>query len=196
MSDNIITPDAAGSGWEADTAATVEPSTPPSVTPAAMPQKVAPPASAPQDDADDQGDDDLDLTPHDLDKQRRLRNEARNLRERAKTAEGELETLRTVVDGLRLGEVERLAAAELHDARDLLDRHQLGDFLDEGGHVDPAKVSTAARALIGERPHTAAPPVVTAPPTDRPIDGLIPGASPQRQPQSTTWAGALGPLVR
>jgi hypothetical protein len=187
----------AADGWQADDAAPVEPSKPPN--PAAMPQRITPPAPAQaeaEDDADDQGDDDLDLSPHDLDKQRRLRNEARNLRERAKTAEAERDGLRAVVDNVRRGEVERLAAAELRDVRDLLDRHQLGDFLDEGGNVDPARVTAAARALIGERPHMAAPPVVTAPPTNRPIEGLTPGASPQRKPDETTWASALGPLVR
>jgi hypothetical protein len=197
VSDNMIDT-TTGDGWQADDAAPVEPSTTPS--PAAMPQRITPPAPAQaQDDADDQGegDDGDDLTPHDLDKQRQLRNEARNMRKRAKAAEGELDTLRSVVDGLRRGEVERLAAAELNDARDLLDRHELGDFLDEGGNVDPGKVSAAARVLVDERPHMAAPPVVTAPPTNRPIEGLTPGASPQRKAQeATTWAGALGPLVR
>lgn len=104
----------------------------------------------------------------------------------------ELEQLRGVVDNLRRGEVERLAAAELRDARDLLDRHQVGDFLDEDGYVDPARVSKAAHALISERPHMAAEPVITRPPTDRPLEGLRPGASPAPQSAGVTWKGAIG----
>lgn len=185
MSDTIET---TSGGWQADDSpAGVETTTPPS--PALMPQQ-RPQAQAPDDD---RGDDADDFT--DLHAARKIRSENRSLRLRMRDAETERDGLRSVVDNLRRSEVERLAAAELHDARDLLDRHELDDFLDEGGHVDPARVRAAAGALIGERPHLAAPPVVTKPPTDRPIEGLIPGGSPVRKPESTTWYSAMRPII-
>lgn len=180
------------SGWSSDDAAAPPMASP---SPAAMPQRLAP-APDEQPSAADDGDLDFDdPTPHDIEKQRRLRNEARNLRERAKAAEGERDALRAVVDGIRASEVARLAAAELVDARDLTDRHDLEYFLDEAGNVDPAKVTDAAQALIADRPHVAAPPIVTAPPSDRPLEGLHAGASPQRPPTATTWKSALGSLI-
>ncbi|KDF01934.1 hypothetical protein Y900_024145 [Mycolicibacterium aromaticivorans JS19b1 = JCM 16368] len=180
-------------GFEADDTP-VTPPAPPS--PAGMPRQITQEQQAAADDdldLDDEPDDDNSLDPDR--RLRRARNEARNLRGRLRDTETERDALTAVVDGLRRSEVQRLAAAELADARDLLDRHAVADFLDEAGHVDPAKVSAAARALIADRPHTAAPPVVTAPPTNRPLESLRPGASPEMQPQETTWASALRPLV-
>ena len=183
--------DATAGGWQTDGPAPAEPTTPPSVTPSMMPQQrpeaPATSAVAPEGDEHDDADDFTDLHAA-----RKIRSENKNLRGRLRDAESERDGLQAVVDGFRRGEVERLAAAELHDARDLLDRHEVGEFLDESGNVDPGKVSAAARALTTERPHMAAPPVVTAPPTDRPIEGLTPGASPQRTPQETTWHSFLG----
>lgn len=174
------------SGFQPDDAPAATP------TPAAMPLQL-PQAAAVADDIDEG---DLDGDDFDPDRRvRRARNEARGLRGRLRDTEAERDGLLAVVDGLRRGEVERLAATELVDARDLLDRHAVAEFLDEAGRVDPAKVSTAAKALIADRPHVAAPPVVTVPPTNRPLESLKPGGSPQRQPEPTTWQSALGGLV-
>lgn len=193
MSDHIDT----GAGWQADDSPADSPAeASPPASPAMMPaQRPEPsqPAPEPQQAPADEGD---DSTAHDLHKARQIRSENHNLRTRLRDTEAERDGLRAVADGLRRGEVERLAAAELQDARDLLDRHDVSEFLDDSGHVDPAKVSAAARALIADRPHTAAPPVVTAPPSNRPIESLTAGASPTRKPDATTWHGALGPLVR
>ena len=156
-----------------------------------MPQRVEPAALADADDDDEFADDDF----RDMHAARKIRNENRNLRSRAKDAEGERDNLRGQVDALRRGEIERLLATELADPRDLLDRTpDITSLLDDNGYVDPARVSTAVAA---DRPHLAAAPVVTAPPTDRPIESLRPGASPDRRPtEPTSWRSAIAPLLR
>jgi hypothetical protein len=62
----------------------------------------------------------------------------------------------------------------------------MGAFLDEFGAVDQAKVTEAAQQLVAERPHLARPPQAP-PPTDRPIEGLRRGASPDATPSAPSW---------
>ncbi len=137
MSDTIDTDTA---GWEADSPADA----PAAPSPAQMPQhrpQAAQGDGGGQDDEPDRLADDAEV---DMQFVRKLRSEAKGLRTRAQIAEDERDGLRTVVDGLRKAEVERLAATELRDARDLLDRHpDVAEFIDEHGHVDAERVIAA-----------------------------------------------------
>ncbi|MBS1693178.1 MAG: hypothetical protein JST91_13265 [Actinobacteria bacterium] len=187
-------PDTTDSGWTADDA-------PAAPSPAAMPRQLSTPTTEPDpapetEPAADGGDDDQpEASLHDLHRARAIRVENKNLRDRAKAAEQERDSLLNVVDTLRRGEVERLAAQHLRDPRDLLDRTSVAHFLTEDGHVDPNLVTAAAQELIADRPHVAAPPPVTAPPTNRPIEQLTPGASPTPRTEPTSWHSALGRLI-
>ena len=188
MSDTIDTDTA---GWEADSPADA----PAAPSPAQMPQhrpQAAQGDGGGQDDEPDRLADDAEV---DMQFVRKLRSEAKGLRTRAQIAEDERDGLRTVVDGLRKAEVERLAATELRDARDLLDRHpNVAEFIDEHGHVDAERV-IGAREIAADRPHYARDQVLTAPPTDRPVEGLRSGASPDRKIESPGWAGAIRPII-
>jgi len=159
--------------------------TPPPVDPlTATPPPVDPSTTPPVvDDADN------------LDGARKLRQENKNLRERSKTAETELDGARVERDALRRQEIDRIVGRELADVRDFTDRHgDLAEFVGDDGQLDTAAVLAAAQALIGERPHYAAPPVPVAPPTVRPIESLRAGASPIDNPSSPppSWRTALG----
>lgn len=177
-----------GSGWSADTApadSPAQPSGPPS--PASMPPSTSTSAqddAEPQDDADE---DDL----HDLQRAKQIRAENRNLRSRAKDAEASRDGLLAELNIYRQQQVEAVAREHLRDAGDLLARHEITEFITADGlSVDAVK--SAAAALAAERPHLAAEPVVTAPPSNRPLEGLRAGASPERAPQAVSWRDVLG----
>jgi hypothetical protein len=138
--------------------------------------------------ADDGADDGLDL-PQNLDQARKLRSENKMLRERLHTAE----TAATHLDNMRRAEVERLAGSELIDPADLWTAHpEVDGFLTDDGTIDPQRVSEAAQAITTAKPHLSVdnkkPP---RPPSDRPIEGLRPGAMPDTQTAQPTWADAL-----
>jgi hypothetical protein len=134
---------------DASPSAPVDPSTPP-----------------PADDADS------------LDGTRKLRQENRGLRDRSRTAETDLTAARAELDVLRREAVDRIVVGELRDVRDFTDRHpDPAEFIGDDGQLDTAAVLAAAQALATERPHYAAPPVITAPPSVTPVERLRPGAS-------------------
>ncbi|WP_255783509.1 hypothetical protein [Mycobacteroides abscessus] len=161
-------------------------------SPAKMPARIEvpqPTADEPNADLDPEViDDTLDVDGVGDTAARKARNEARGLRTRLRAAEAELESLRAVADRFHHTQVEQAASDELRDYRDLLDRHDLSEFI-VGGAIDADAVRKAANALAIERPHLAAAPA--APPTDRPIETLTPGASPQRPPTVAGWHTAL-----
>ncbi|OOK64159.1 hypothetical protein BZL30_9220 [Mycobacterium kansasii] len=143
-------PDTDNGGWVADADA-------PAPTPNAMPRRRPQPTQDARAGVDERLGDDTDV---DMYYVRKLRSEARGLRTRAQEAETERDTLRAALDAYHRGEVERLAASELRDPRDLLDRHQLDDFIVDGS-ISVDAVRTAAQALIADRPHLAAAPPVS-----------------------------------
>ena len=128
---------------------------------------------------DDGADDGLDL-PQNLDQARKLRSENKMLRERLHAAETAAAEAGTYLGDMRRAEVERLAGSELIDPADLWTAHpEVDGFLTDDGTIDPAKVTEAAQAITTAKPHLSVdnkkPP---RPPSDRPVEGLRPGASP------------------
>ncbi|BDB45385.1 MULTISPECIES: hypothetical protein [Mycobacterium] len=143
----------------------------------------------------DHGDDSLDL-PQNLEAAKRLRSENRNLRERLRTLESDYEAAVTRYDAMQMNEVQRVAAEHLIDPADIWTTGK--DFYDEYGMPDPEKIATAATTLLTEKPHLGTNYKPTpAPPSDRPIEGLRPGATPSDytpEPQPT-WSEAISSRV-
>lgn len=75
-------------------------------------------------------------------------------RQRAAELETERDALAARVEALQTREVEAIAANTLAQPGDLLalSGHQLADFLDENGEVDPGAVAAALDQLIESRP--------------------------------------------
>lgn len=98
----------------------------------------------------DGGDNDQDQNGRETRQDRR----DRQARERAAELEGERNTLAGRVEKLQTREVEAIAANTLEQPGDLLalSGHQLADFLDEDGEVDPGAVAAALDQLIEARP--------------------------------------------
>lgn len=66
---------------------------------------------------------------------------------------GERDEARALVEQFQRREVERLAGEHLAMAQDFwLSGNEIGDYLDEQGSVDPAKVEADALLLLEERP--------------------------------------------
>ena len=91
-------------------------------------------------------------------------------------------------------DIQRLAAETLLDPTDVWRQQpDMAALLDdEYQSVDPAKVTAAAQQLVTEKPHLARP-QNAPPPTDRPIEGLRRGASPdvtRRHRHGRTLLGA------
>lgn len=150
-----------------------------------------PPASAPSGTSDGPSDDSLEL-PQNLDQARNLRSENRNLRQRMKAAEEGLEQAAARLQAMQRVEVERLAATDLIDPTDVWIAHSDVDgFLTEEGTIDPQRVAEAAQAITSAKPHLAAEKKVGRPPTDRPVEGLRPGARPDAHVSQPTWADAI-----
>jgi hypothetical protein len=82
-----------------------------------------------------------------------LRSEAADRRTAAKAAEDAAEALR---GRLLASEVKATTATILVDPGDLLLHTNPADLLDDDGEPDPAKIKTAAEALVTERPHLGA----------------------------------------
>jgi hypothetical protein len=137
-------------------------------------------------------DDSLDL-PQNLDQAKNLRSENRALRQRMKAAEEGFEQASAQLTAMRRNEVERVAADHLVDPSDFWNAHtDVDGFLTEAGTVDPARVTEAAQEITAVKPHLAAPQKITAPPSDRPVEGLRSGARPDARTSGPTWAEAIG----
>ncbi|SKU72003.1 Uncharacterised protein [Mycobacteroides abscessus subsp. massiliense] len=156
-------------------AAPAAPAAPVAVTPAVMPPSipVAPAAPAPVaapavEDDDDDDEDDEQLDSRSRRNMRRLRNENKNLRTRAKDSDTYLQR------------------AETAELQLLCLTHGITDPADiaivQSAATPEARKASAER--LGAHLKAAAPaapvaPVVTPPPTNRPIETLTPGASPE-----------------
>jgi hypothetical protein len=132
---------------------------------------------------------------------KRLRSEAQRLRHRLREAEAN----RQAAEDARAGDLAKLANYEhraveqavegvLADPSDLwlhTTEEQQQAWVDQQfGEVIPDAARDAARALIESRPHLAK--RTTPPPTDRPVESLRPGTSPeQTKPATPSWAAAL-----
>ncbi|HCS59062.1 MAG TPA: hypothetical protein DIW80_19460 [Gordonia polyisoprenivorans] len=130
----------------------------------------------------------------DLDRAKQLRAENKSMRDRAKTAEAERDTLRQRVEGFQRTEITRAAGDLLQTADDIFTAGaSVADFLDDDGNVDTDAVRAAASDLLTERPHWGKGYTGDKPPTQRPIEGLRPGALPRDyQPPQLTWRDVLG----
>lgn len=133
--------------------------------------------------------------PADLAHVRKLRSENKNLRERAKTAEDQLGTLNAQVESFRRNEIERIAATVLADPKDLwLGEVTPNDFLGENGDIDHERVSAHVNDIAQQRPHWALEnQQAAAPPSNRPVETLRPGATPTNYPREAppTWSSVL-----
>jgi len=137
--------------------------------------------------------DDDDSEPQSIEQARKLRSENRSLRSRLRAMETDYEGAITRLAALEHAEVERHAGEVLVDPADIW-RHQpdLTAFYDDEFHqITRDKVVETAKQLAADKPHLAKPPTAP-PPTDRPIEGLRPGArAPEDKPPTPSWASAL-----
>ena len=133
----------------------------------------------------------------------KARREARSLRERLHATEEQVGQLQSqvgeqaaIVSAMQLAEIKRLAGDLLHDPDDLI-AHQpdMSNYFDEEftGIVSADRVVEQAKELIRQRPHLGKPPqVAPPPPTDRPIEGLKPGATPDTKPSAPVgWSAVI-----
>jgi hypothetical protein len=139
--------------------------------------------------------------PQTIEQAKKLRSENRSLRARLKASEEarqadaeQIGAAAAVVSAMQLAEVKRLAGEHLIDPDDLLAHEpDMSKYFDDEftSMVNADKVSEQAKALIAGKPHLGKPATPTPPPTDRPIEGLRGGASPQDKPTAPSWASAL-----
>lgn len=137
------------------------------------------------------GDDDAVL---DMAAMRKIRREAAGLRKRVHELEADNERLITQQAAAERREIERQAAEVLVDPQDIwlhTSAEEQQAFVDSEFHeISRDRVVDAARALAESKPHLARP-VVTPPPTQQPVEGLRPGASPEQTKPAATWFGAI-----
>lgn len=153
------------------------------------------------DDADIEalaGDDDQVLN---MRMAKRLRGENQRLRHKLREAESNREAAEDARAGdlaklanLEKREIERSVEGLLADPSDLwlhTSEAQQREWVDQQfGEVIPDAARDAARAIIENRPHLAR--RATPPPSDRPVESLRPGASPeQSKPAAASWSTAL-----
>jgi len=83
--------------------------------------------------------------------------EAAKYRRRLREVEAERDTLSSTLQAARRREVDRLSSATLADPDDLhvLGQVDVGELLDDDGHVDAGKVDVAVKALVAGRPRLA-----------------------------------------
>lgn len=131
---------------------------------------------------------------------RRLRTENQRLRHQLREAEANRASMEEahIGDLARLSNLERRAvestvADVLADPADLwlhTTEAQQREWIDQQfGEVIPDAARDAARALIESRPHLAR--RAMAPPSNQPIEGLRPGASPQESKPVASWHTAI-----
>jgi hypothetical protein len=127
----------------------------------------------------------------------KLKRESQSLRGRLRDAE-ELAGAAAARMDIHTREAVAAAAAQagLIDGNDLFIAHPNSDeFLDEFHEVVGDRVADAAKALLAQKPYLGR--TVGTPPTDRLLEGLRPGASPEpKQSETPTWSGALHGLGR
>ncbi|SUA02957.1 Uncharacterised protein [Mycolicibacterium fortuitum] len=116
--------------------------------------------------------------------------EAAKYRRKLRDTETERDTLRDRLTVLQRSEVERLVADRFRDPADVWrDGTQVDDLLDDGGDIDPAKVNTAATAVLKAHPHWD---IAAAPVSAR--DGqLQSGASAPAMPRRDPFTAAFAP---
>ena len=126
---------------------------------------------------------------------RRLRAEAQRLRMRLRESEenraSEQASALARIAAYEKAEAERVAGEILVDAEDLwvhTDAEAQRDWNDEFGQIVNAKVRAAAEAIAQARPHLAKP---QRPPSAQPVEGLRPGASPERKPAPASWSTVI-----
>jgi len=121
---------------------------------------------------------------------RKLRQENKSLRERLRESEGATAALSGVVDTMRTTELHRMVSDRLADPADLT--VDMTELLGDDGQLDAEKVDAAVGALLDEKPHFAKQSERPAPPpSDRPVEGLRPGASPEYKPAKLDWHTAI-----
>lgn len=159
------------------------------LTPAVMPPRM--PATEPEPagrSLDESGWD-----PAAINEIRKLRKESQRLRDRLHAAELDAERAITQLGAMQHAEIERLAAEHLVDPGDVWRAGT--DFTNDLGEVDPEAIAEAAHALTAEKPHLAKP-QSAPPPSDRPVEGLRPGASPAAEPTpKPSWQSVIRPCV-
>jgi hypothetical protein len=138
--------------------------------------------------------------PQTIEAAKKLRSENRNLRQRLRDAERARDEVQAAreVDLAKLAEyerreVERAAATVLVDPEDIwrhTDEATQAQFNDEFGAIVGDNVVEVAKKLAAQRPHLARP-NTAPPPSDRPIEGLRGGASPEPKKTEVTWSSAL-----
>lgn len=132
--------------------------------------------------------------PQTIEQAKKLRAENKSLRTRVHALEEKYGEAAAVVSAMQLAEVKRLAGGLLHDPDDLI-AHQpdMTAYFDAEftGMVSADRVTEQAKALIAQRPHLGKPQSSGKPPSDRPIEGLRPGAAPADKPKPTSWATAI-----
>jgi len=124
---------------------------------------------------------------------RKLRNENKRLRHLLRETEENRASDLARIAGFEKREVEREASAVLVDPEDIwrTDEATQQQFVDSQFHeVIGDRVREAAEAIIASKPHLAKP-NTSAPPSDRPLEGLRSGAAPEGKPKSPTWASAI-----
>lgn len=131
---------------------------------------------------------------------RKLRNEAKRLRhllreeqENRASEQKHRESDLARIAAFEKREVEREASQVLIDAEDIwrhTDLETQQTFNNEFGEIVGERVVEAAKRLASERPHLARP-NTSPPPSDRPLEGLKPGASPEPEKKPATWHAAI-----
>ena len=155
------------------------------------PQVPSSPESATAPEPDDVADDELD--PRTAAYVAKLKRECQQQRARARDAEEQLGAVSARVDVQTREQVAQAAAqAGLIDGNDLFLAHpDPNEFLDEQFRdVVEGKVRDATEKLLESKPYLGR--TTGRPPTDRPLESLRPGASPEpKAPKTPSWSQAL-----
>lgn len=156
------------------------------------------PEPLPQGEEDSDAPDDAELDDRTRAYVAKLKREAQGLRTKLRDAE-EIAGAAAARETVHTREAVAAAAAQagLIDGNDLFIAHpDPNEFLDEQfREVVGDRVAEATKALLATKPYLGR--TRGTPPSDRPIEGLRPGASPQQQqPKTSTWSEALHGLGR
>ncbi len=139
---------------------------------------------------DDVSDDELD--PRTRAAMQKLRRENQNLRTRLHESEEMVAgaAARATVHHKAVIEAAAAAAGFIDPTDFTLAHPDPSPFLDEQFEtIVGDRVAEAAEALLEAKPHLRRP--VGAPPSQRPVEGLRPGASPEPRKAEVTWSSAL-----
>ena len=136
--------------------------------------------------------DDDELDPRARAAMQKLRRENQSLRTRMHEYEETLGAAAARETARDRAEVERIASEHLVEAADIWRAQpDIQAFYDDEFHqITRDRVVETAKALVAEKPHLARP-NTAPPPSDRPIEGLRPGARAEEKPQPVTWSSAL-----